>query len=74
MMNHLQAKDHWFSYLRMPYERVFSMRNQRVCYRGVSRNQFAAFMNAIGFYLKRILVLDSPGSDLLKGSIAYRFS
>jgi transposase, IS5 family len=45
----------------MPYERVFSKRNQRVRYRGVAKNQFAAFMSAISFNLKRILTLDSPG-------------
>ena len=65
MMNHMRAKNHdkdrWLSHLRMPYERVFSKRNQRVRYRGVAKNQFAAFMYAISFNLKRILVLDPPG-------------
>ena len=64
MMNHMLTKNHdkdrWFSHLRMPYERVFSKRNQRVRYRGVAKNQFAAFMYAISFNLKRILVLDPP--------------
>ncbi len=65
MMNHMlaknQDKDRWFSHLRMPYERVFSKRNPRVRYRGLAKNQFAAFMSAISFNLKRILVLDPPG-------------
>ena len=65
MMNHMLAKNHdkdrWFSHLRMPYERVFSKRNRRVRYRGIAKNQFAAFMAAISFNLKRILVLDPPG-------------
>ena len=68
MMNHMLAKNHdkdrWLSHLRMPYERVFSKRNPRVRYRGVAKNQFAAFMYAISFNLKRILVLDPPGFAL----------
>lgn len=65
MMNHMLFKNHdkdrGFSHLRMPYERVFSKRNPRVRYRGLAKNQFAAFMSAIGFNLKRIWVLDPPG-------------
>jgi transposase, IS5 family len=68
MMNHMRAKNHdkdrWLSHLRMPYERVFSKRNQRVHYRGVAKNQFTAFMSAISFNLKRILVLGPPGFTL----------
>ena len=68
MMNHMLAKNHdkdrWLSHLRMPYERVFSKRNQRVRYCGVAKNQFAAFMYAISFNLKRILVLNPPGFAL----------
>jgi len=45
----------------MPYERVFSKRNQRVRYRCITKIQFSAFMYAISFNLKRIMVLDSPG-------------
>jgi IS5 family transposase len=53
-------KDRWYSGLRSPYERVFSKRNRRVRYCGVSKNQFACFMQAISFNLKRLLVLDVP--------------
>jgi len=53
-------KDCWYSKMRSPYERVFSQRNKRVRYCGVSKNQFAAFMEAIGFNLKRLVVLDPP--------------
>lgn len=49
--------DRWYSGIRSPYERVFSQRNPRVRYRGVSKNQFAAFMQAISFNLKRLRVL-----------------
>ncbi|SIO15325.1 transposase [Nitrosomonas cryotolerans] len=65
MMNHMLAKNHdkdrWLSHLRMPYERVFSKRNRNVRYRGIAKNQFAAFMSAISFNLKRILVLNPSG-------------
>jgi len=54
-------KDRWFSGIRSPYERVFSQREKRVRYRGIEKNQFAAFMQAICFNLKRLSVLDPPG-------------
>ncbi len=41
--------DCWYSKIRSPYERVFSQRNRRVRYRGVAKNQFAAFFNATVF-------------------------
>lgn len=53
-------KDRWYSSLRSPYERVFSQRERRVRYRGVAKNQFAAFMQAICFNLKRLVVLNPP--------------
>lgn len=51
-------KDRWYSSLRSPYERVFSQRERRVRYRGIEKNQFAAFMSAICFNLRRLLVLN----------------
>lgn len=53
-------KDRWYSEVRSPYERVFSQRERRVRYRGTAKNQFAAFMQAICFNLKRIIVLNPP--------------
>lgn len=53
-------KDRWYSSLRSPYERVFSQRERRVRYRGIAKNQFAAFMQAICFNLKRLVVLSPP--------------
>ena len=53
-------KDRWYSKIRAPYERVFSQQNKRVRYCGVSKNQFAAFMEAICFNLKRLTALDPP--------------
>jgi len=53
-------KDRWYSALRSPYERVFSQRERRVRYRGIAKNQFAAFMQAICFNLKRLIMLSPP--------------
>lgn len=53
-------RDRWYSGIRSPYERVFSQRERRVRYRGVAKNQFAAFLQAICFNLKRLIVLDPP--------------
>ena len=54
--------DIYYSAVRSPYERVFSKSNHRVRYLGVSKNQFTEFMYAIGFNLKRWVVLakDAP--------------
>lgn len=63
--NNMQGKnrdlDRWLSAIRSPYERVFSKQNKRVRYVGVAKNQFAEFMNAICFNMKRLLVIDPPG-------------
>lgn len=57
-------RDRWYSSVRSPYERVFSQRERRVRYRGIAKNQFAAFMGAICFNLKRLCVIDPPGLQL----------
>ena len=49
--------DRWISKMRSPYERVFSQQSRRVRYVGVAKNQFAEFMNAICFNIKRMSVL-----------------
>lgn len=51
-------RDRWYTHLRAPYERVFAQRPKRVRYRGVAKNQFAAFLQALTFNLKRLLVLE----------------
>lgn len=53
-------KDRWYSMIRSPYERVFSNSNKRVRYVGVAKNQFTAFMQAICFNLKRIIIIAPP--------------
>lgn len=60
MKNKDKDKDRWYSKIRSPYERVFAKRNKEVRYVGVAKNQFAAFMNALCFNLKRLVVLDIP--------------
>lgn len=50
-------QDRWYSKIRAPYERVFSGDPKRVRYKGIAKNQFTAFMQAICFNLKRLLVL-----------------
>jgi IS5 family transposase len=64
MNNKNKDQDRWYSGIRSPYERVFSQRERRVRYRGVAKNQFAAFMQAICFNLKRIVVLNPPNFGL----------
>ena len=61
MLENNRDKDRWYTQLRAPYERVFAKRNPRVRYTGIAKNQFAGFMNAICFNLKRIRVLEPPG-------------
>jgi IS5 family transposase len=53
-------QDRWYSKIRAPYERVFSGDSKRVRYKGVAKNQFAVFMQAICFNLKRLLVISPP--------------
>lgn len=61
LRNNMKAKnrdlDRWITKIRFPYERVFSKDPKRVRYVGIAKNQFAAFMQAICFNLKRLLVL-----------------
>lgn len=52
-------RDRWYTHLRAPYERVFAQRPKRVRYRGIAKNQFAAFLQAMAFNLKRLVVLDA---------------
>ncbi len=53
-------QDRWYSKIRSPYERVFSKLPKQSRYRGIAKNQFAAFMETICFNLKRLVVLNSP--------------
>lgn len=68
-MNNMKTKnkdqDKWYTKIRAPYEHVFSKRNKRVRYVGVAKNQFASFMYAICFNLKRLVVLNIPDLQLI---------
>jgi transposase, IS5 family len=52
-------RDRWYTHLRVPYERVFAQRPKRVRYRGIAKNQFAAFLQAMAFNLMRLVALDA---------------
>jgi IS5 family transposase len=52
--------DLWISAIRAPYESVFSKQRRRTRYCGIAKNQFAVFMEAICFNLRRLSVLDPP--------------
>lgn len=49
--------DRYYTLIRSPFERVFSKANKRLRYTGIAKNQFAEFMNAICFNLKRLVVI-----------------
>lgn len=57
MKNKNKDLDRWYSGIRSPYEGTFSQQNKRVRYRGVAKNQFAAFMESICFNLKKLVAL-----------------
>lgn len=60
MLEKNKDKDRWYTKIRAPYERVFSQQRRRTRYCGIAKNQFAEFMEAICFNLKRLTVLDPP--------------
>ena len=49
--------DKYYTKIRSPFERVFSKDNKRLRYIGIAKNQFAEFMNAICFNLRRLTVI-----------------
>lgn len=63
-LNNMKTKnkdlDKYYSAIRSPYERVFSQQNRRVRYKGISKNQFAVFMQALSFNLKRLIRINAP--------------
>ena len=56
--------DRWITKIRSSYEWVFSKQNRRVRYVGIAKNQFAEFMQAICFNLRRLTVI-KPASLLM---------
>jgi len=56
--------DRYYTSTRSPFENVFSQDNKRARYRGIAKNQFSAFMQAMCFNLKRLVVLTAPPQSL----------
>lgn len=56
--------DRFYCKIRAPFEHVFSKDNKRARYRGIAKNQFSAFMQAMCFNLKRLVVLTAPPQSL----------
>ena len=69
--NNIQDKhkglDRWFTKIHSPYERVFSKDDKRVRYVGIAKNQFAEFMKAICFNLRRATVIKTASLRLIMG-------
>lgn len=61
MLGKNKDQDRWYTKIRAPYECVFSKQRRRVRYCGIAKNQFAEFMSAICFNLRRLAILDPPG-------------
>ena len=53
-------KDKWLTKVRAPFENVFSKADRRTRYRGIAKVQMQAFMEAIVYNVKRLLVIGSP--------------
>lgn len=66
MKNNMKAKDRkkdrWLTGLRSPFENTFSKFQKKSRYRGIAKNQMQAFLEAITFNIKRLLVIQSSGS------------
>jgi transposase, IS5 family len=53
-------KDAFLTRLRSPYENVFSKTQKRSRYRGIKKNQFQVFMEALAFNFKRLIAINAP--------------
>ena len=53
-------KDRWLTKVRAPFENVFSKDETRARYRGLVKMQMQAFMEAIAFNVKRLVVINAP--------------
>jgi len=54
-----RKKDKWLTRLRSPFENTFSKLFKKSRYRGIAKNQMQAFLEAIVFNIKRLLVLQA---------------
>ena len=64
MKNKNRDLDSYYTKLRAPFEHVFSKQNKRVRYKGIAKNQFTAFMQAITFNFKRLTVLTASAPPI----------
>jgi len=55
-----REKDKWISRTRSPFESVFARNSNKARYRGLVKVQMQAFMEAIVFNVKRLLVINAP--------------
>jgi len=53
-------RDAKISKIRMPYECVFSKMDKKSRYKGVSKNQFQGFMQAIAHNFKKLIAINVP--------------
>jgi len=53
-------KDRWLTSVRAPFEGIFSKDEIRTRYRGLVKMQMQAFMEAIAFNVKRLVVINAP--------------
>jgi IS5 family transposase len=64
MKNKNRDLDSYCTKVRAPFERVFSKQNKRVRYKGIAKNQFTAFMQAITFNFKRLTILTASAPPI----------
>jgi IS5 family transposase len=64
MKNKNRDLDSYYTKVRAPFERVFSKQNKRVRYKGIAKNQFTAFMQAITFNFKRLTILTASAPPI----------
>jgi len=60
MLQKNKDKDRWLSRMRAPFEGVFSKFMKRARYRGTAKVQMQAFLEAIVFNIKRLVVIGAP--------------
>lgn len=53
-------KDRWLTKVRAPFEGIFSKIEKRARYRGLAKVQMQAFLEAIVFNVKRLVVIGAP--------------
>jgi len=53
-------KDRWLTQVRMPYEGTFSKMRKTTKYKGIVKNQFEAFLEALAFNFKRLVKIEAP--------------